>query len=171
MFYDVLCLKSNPGFLLSERTYRVSSVIFCLVFWLQHRTSDATVIFCIMIAMVILCWWWWSVKMMMTNAGAHKRRRPACWLRGKTNREGVKGRMIGSRCQILQTNSNLFLRKSKSKYFQIQEEFQSQLAKSNKSRRQRKPFRCNKANLFGTKKLSKMSRYSNTKWNRFMFIE
>ena len=28
MFYDVLCLKSNLGFLLSERTSRVSPVIF-----------------------------------------------------------------------------------------------------------------------------------------------
>ena len=43
-------------------------------------------------------------NMMMTNRGTHKRRRLACWLPRKTNREGVKGRMIGSRSQIVPTN-------------------------------------------------------------------
>ena len=106
----------------------------------------------------------------MTNRATYKRRRLACWLPGKTNREGVKGRMIGSRSQILPTNSNLFLRKSKSKYFQIQEEFQSQLAKSNKCRRQRKLFRCNKANLFATKIWQRWPENQNTVDQIFIFI-
>ena len=41
----------------------------------------------------------------MTNVATYKRRRDASWLRGKTNRGGVKGRMIGSHSQILPTNS------------------------------------------------------------------
>ena len=44
-------------------------------------------------------------KMTMTNVATYKRRRDASWLRGKTNRGGVKGRMIGSHSQILPTNS------------------------------------------------------------------